>query len=201
MDPLLLIVLAALIYILFVGGLAALRREGFSLRLAVETLILAALLVGISLIIGEAIHPIVCLIIIYLITMRSRLAIDLANVLSRRGYHSQAENLYTFVLKMGADRVSRQIVHLNQAVHSLKQDQPGETVEVLERLLADSQGNIGPKHEAAARFNLAVAYQRVGNDAKAIVEFNKVVDIMPSSVYGYGAKKALERGRGAADKE
>ena len=70
-----------------------------------------------------------------------------------------------------------------------------QAIALLKGLLADFEGGVGPKYEAAARYNLGVAYQRHGDEAKAIVEFNKVIDVMPGSLYSLGAQKALERGK------
>jgi len=218
-NPHLLLLLIALLYILVVGGLSALRREGSSLQFAVEVIVVAGLLVVFSLVTGQALHPIVFLIVIYLVTMRARLLVDLGNLLARRGYHHQATSMYNLALKSKPDGpsrqivllnqavqlllldsytnlwYSRQIVLLNQAVQHLKQSQLTQAIAMLEDLLADPQSSLSPKHEAAARYNLAVGYRRQGNEAKAIVEFNKVIDVMPGSLYASGAQIALEKGK------
>jgi tetratricopeptide (TPR) repeat protein len=194
-NPYLISILIALLYILIVGGLSALRREGFSLQFAVEVVVVAGLLVAFSAAMGQFIHPVLYLGAIYLITMRARLTVDLGNLLARRGYGHQAMNLYNLALKLKPDGTSRQIVQLNQAVHRLRGGQLAQAAAELEGLLAAPQGNLSPKHEAAARYNLAVAYRRQGNEAKAVVEFNKVIDLMPGSLYASGAQSALEKGR------
>jgi len=194
-NPHLLLTLIALLYILIVGGLSALRREGFSIQFAAETIVVAALLIGLSLTTGQSVHPIFYLIIIYLITMRARLTVDLGNLLARRGYHRQAGILYSLALRLWPDDPSRQIVKLNQAVHRLQQGRLAEATVALEGLLTDPQHPLSPKYEAAARYNLAVAYRRQGNETKAIVEFNKVIDVMPGSLYASRAQMALERER------
>ena len=195
MNPHLPLLLIALLYILVIGGLSALRREGFSLQFAIEVIVVAGLLVVFSLVTGQALHPIVFLIVIYLVTMRARLLVDLGNLLARRGYHNQATSMYNLALKSKPDGPSRQIVLLNQAVQHLKQSQLTQAIAMLEDLLADPQSSLSPKHEAAARYNLAVGYRRQGNEAKAIVGFNKVIDVMPGSLYASGAQIALEKGK------
>lgn len=195
MNPHLVLLLIALLYILIVGGLSMLRREGTSLQFVVEVIVVAGVLVILSLSIGQSLHPVLYLIIIYLITMRVRLMVDLGNLLAQRGHHSQASNLYNLALRLKPDGTGRQIVTLNQAVHHLKQGKLSEAITLLEQLLTDSQNSISPKHEAGARYNLAVAYRRRGNEAKAIVEFNKVIDVMPGSLYASGAQIALKKGR------
>jgi len=194
-NPHLILILVALLYILIVGGLSALRREGFSLRFAVEVIAITGLLVAVSLWIGQSIHPVLFLIVIYLVTMRARLIVDLGNLLARRGHHRQATSLYNLALRLRSDTTSRQIVILNQAAHQLKQGQVTQAVSMLEDLLSDPQHHLGPKYEAAARYNLAVGYRRQGSEAKAIVEFNKVIDTMPGSLYASGAQIALEKGK------
>ena len=195
MNPHLLLSLIALLYILVVGGLSALRREGFSLQFAVEVIVVAGLLVVFSLVTGGIIHPIIFLIIVYLVTMRARLLVDLGNLLARRGYHSPASNLYSLALKLRPDGTSRQIVILNQAVQHLKQSQLTQAIAMLEHLLTGSQHHLGPKYKSAARYNLAVGYRRQGNEAKAVVEFNKVIHTMPGSLYASSAQIALEKGK------
>lgn len=195
MNPHLILLLIALLYILIVGGLSMLRREGSSLQFVVEVIIVTGLLMVLSLSIGQSLHPVLYLIIIYLITMRVRLMVDLGNLLAQRGHHSQASSLYNLALRLKPDGTGRQIVTLNQAAHHLKQSKLSEAITLLEQLLTASQNPLSPKYEAAARYNLAVAYRRQGNEAKAIVEFNKVIDVMPGSLYASGAQIALRKGR------
>lgn len=192
MNPLLTLVLVALLYVLIVGLLLSLRREGFSFQFVVEALVGTGLVILVSLASGWVMHPVFLLGVLYLLTMRARLLVDLANVLAGRGQHKPADALYRLALRLGPDQTARQLVQLNQAVALLKQDRLDETIDALEGLLKES---MSPKHEAAGRYNLAVAYQRQGNDARATIEYNKVIDLMPGSLYGMGAEKALQRGR------
>ena len=90
MNPHLLILLVALLFILVFGGLPVLRKEEPSLRLAVEVLVFTSLSLGVSLLTGLRLDPILFLIFLYLIVMRCRLLIDLGNLLSSRGYHQRA---------------------------------------------------------------------------------------------------------------
>jgi len=194
-NPYLLLLLIALLYTFLIGGLGALRREGFSLQFVVEVLIVTGVLVGLSSLAGGALHPVFFLALLYLITMRARLLVDLANALARRGNHAQAGALYATALRLRPDAVSRLVVRLNQGVHHLKQGQLQEATTLLKGLLGDSTGDMAPKLEAGIRYNLGVAYQRQGEDAKAIAEFNQVIDVMPGSLYAMGAEKALQKGR------
>lgn len=195
MNPYLVLLLIALLYILAAGGLSALRREGSSFQFAVEVIVVAGLLVIFSLVTGQVIHPVPFLIVIYLLTMRARLMVDLGNLLARRGHHQPATNVYNLALKLKPDSLSRQIVMLNQAVHQLQQGQLAQATAMLEHLLAGPQHHLSPKYEAAARYNLAVAHRRQGSEAKAVVEFNKAIDALPGSLYASRAQMALEKGK------
>ncbi len=194
-NPYLVLLMTALIYILAMGALSALRREGLSLQFAVEVIVVVGLLMVLSLATGQVIHPVVFLIVIYLVTMRTRLLIDLGNVLARRKHHRPATSLYNLALKLKPDGHSRQIVVLNQAVHQLQQGQLAQAITMLENVLTASKPHLSPKHEAAARYNLAVGYRRQGNETKAVVEFNKVIDVMPGSLYASSAQIALQKGK------
>jgi tetratricopeptide (TPR) repeat protein len=191
-NPILSLALVGLVYVLIVGVLSFLRREDFSTQFVAEALIGTGLVVLIALVSGWAMHPVFMLAFLYLLTMRARLLADLGNLLAGRGQDKLASSLYRLALQVRPDQTATQIVRLNQAIHDLKQNRLNEAIEALERLLKE---RMSPKHEAAGRYNLAVAYQRQGNDARATVEYNKVVDLMPGSLYGMGAHKALERGR------
>ena len=195
MNPHLLSILIALFYILVFGSLAALRREGLSFQFAIESILAAGILIGLSALTSQTIHPAIFLLLLYLVTTRVRLLVDLANLLARQGYYLQADSLYNLALKLGPDAIGRLIVQLNQGVHHLKQDQLSQATALLEGLLDDFGDVSSPKYKAAAHYNLAVAYQRQGNEVKAIVEFNKVIDIMPASLYAVGARSALGKDR------
>jgi len=198
-NPHLILVLIALLYILVVGGLSALRREGFSLQFAVEVILVASLLLAFSLLAGQPTHPVLYLGAIYVVTMRARLLVDLGNLLARWRHGAQAMSLYGLALKLWPDSTARQVVQLNQAVHRLRAGQLAQATADLEALLADPEHGLSPKHEAAARYNLGVAYRRQGNEARAVVEFNKVIDAMPGSLYASGAQIALEKGKRQKD--
>ena len=195
MNPYFFLILIALLYILVVGGLSALRREGFTLQFALEVIVVAGLLMALSLLAGQPTHPALYLVVIYLVTMRVRLMVDLGNLLARRGNHRQAMNLYNLALKLKPDSLGQQIVMLNQAAHHIKQGHPAQASTMLEGLLADAQHTLSPKHKAAARYNLGVAYRRQGNETKAIVEFNKAIDVMPGSLYASSAQIALDKSK------
>jgi tetratricopeptide (TPR) repeat protein len=190
-----LLVLVALLYTLVIGLLSTLRREGLSWQVAVEIVMAAAVLIGLSLAANRPMQPVLLVALLYLVTMRARLLVDLANLLARRGMVAPATRLYRLALGLKPDPISRLIAQLNQGVHMLKQNQITQAISQLQGLLPAFDTLSSPKYEAAVRYNLAVAYQRHGEDAKAVIEFNQVIDLMPGSLYSVGAQKALDRGK------
>ncbi len=195
MNPYILLVLVALLYTLVIGLLSTLRREGLSWQVAVEIVMAAAVLIGLSLAANRPMQPVLLVALLYLVTMRARLLVDLANLLARRGMVAPATRLYRLALGLKPDPISRLIAQLNQGVHMLKQNQITQAISQLQGLLPAFDTLSSPKYEAAVRYNLAVAYQRHGEDAKAVIEFNQVIDLMPGSLYSVGAQKALDRGK------
>lgn len=196
MNPLLLILILGIGYILAFGGLGLLRREGLSNRFALEGLAITILALVLGLSTGKPLNPVLFLVVIYLVTMRSRLLVDLGNLLASRGSLEMAERCYDLGLRLWPDAASRAIVRVNQGVLLLRQGQPEEAIQVLENVLAEGQdSHLGLKYEAAAHYNLGVAYRRAGRHAAATREFNQVLGLMPGSVFALHAEKALEAGR------
>ncbi len=156
------------------------------------------ILTGLALLLSWAlrviINPVFFLILVYLISMRARLLVDGANLLSTRGKHQVAESLFQLALRLRPDAVTRLIVLINYGVTHLRQGKFKEAIEVLEGVLgAKSLGTLSPKHEAACRYNLGLAYLRAGEERKAVGEFNEVIDVMPDSLYAVGARTALRK--------
>jgi hypothetical protein len=55
------------------------------------------------------------------------------------------------------------------------------------------QGGLGHKYEAACCYNLALAYRRAGDDVKAVLQLNRVIDSFPASVYSQAAERLLKQ--------
>lgn len=195
-NPYLVLPLVACLFILLFGGLSLLRREGLSNQFAFEVLILTGIVLLVSWGTGAPLNPILFLILIYLVSMRSRLLVDLANFLLMRGNWEAAESLYRLALRLKPDMSTRLIVLINYGIMRLRQGNLEEAIAMLREVLAAKPlGRLGLKYEAACRYNLALAYRRSGEEAKAICEFNEVISLLPTSPYALGAKAALERGR------
>lgn len=195
MDPNLLILLVALLFILVFGGLPVLRKEKLSLQLAVEVLVLTGLSIGASLLTGLRLNPILFLILLYLIVMRCRVLIDLGNLLSSRGRHQPALSVYRLALRLGPDFPIRLMALISYSAVLVRIGALEEAIRILEGVLEKGEERLHPKHESACHYNLGVAYMRLGRESRAVGEFNKAIDAWPLSPYAQYARAALKRRR------
>lgn len=205
MNPHLLILTIGLFFVVLFGGLSFIRREGLSTQFAFEVLGLTALMEAFALGTGLIIHPLFYLLVIYLLTMRVRLLVDVANFLSNRGRQRDAFNLLQFALRLFPDKTARFVVLVNMGIVQLRRKNPESAQDLFTQVLDESKdGGLGIKYEAACRYNLGLAYQRLGKDVLAVREFNEAMVIFPTSIYSKAAEKALEkhrRGKGATQDE
>jgi tetratricopeptide (TPR) repeat protein len=195
MNPHLLILLVALLFILVFGGLPVLRKEEPSLQLAVEVLVLTGLSLGVSLLTGLSLNPVLFLIFLYLIVMRCRLLIDLGNLLSSRGYHQLALSVYRLAMRLEPDFPIRLMALISYGAVLVRVGALDEAIRILEEVVEKGRERLQPKHESACHYNLGVAYLRLGRESRAVREFNETIDAWPLSPYAQGAKAALERRR------
>ncbi len=194
MDPNLLNLAVGCLFTLVFGGLGYVRREGLSVQFAVEAVGMTAILVGGSGLLGAPIHPILLLALLWLITMRSRLIVDLANIFAGRGSYAWAFRLYKLALALWPDEASRLIVQTNKGTALLRRGQVEEAIALLQSVLEiEKRPRLGIKYEAACHYNLAYAYEKIGQDAQAIAQYNETIDLLPGSVYGKAAQVALKR--------
>lgn len=200
MAPHLLIALVGLLYVLFFGALTFFRREGISLRFTIEAVALTALFAGVSALTGADFNPALFVIVLYLITMRVRLLVDLGNLLAGRGNHALAAKIYAFAQRLGPDETGHLLIKLNQGVLALHRGQPDTAVAELRQVLAEADGGyLGVRSLAACHYNLGVAYQRQGQDAQATLSFNAVLDTWPATEYARYARIALEKRKQKGD--
>jgi tetratricopeptide (TPR) repeat protein len=193
-DPYLLLLLIASLFVLMFGGLGWFRREGLSIQFALEAAGLTVLLVGGSWLLGTPMSPFLFLILLYLVTMRSRLIVDAANLLASRERYEPAYRLYRLGLAWWPDAASRLIVLVNLGAAQLRSGQLDAAIETLQSVLeSENQPALGLKYEAACHYNLGYAYERKGEEARAVVEYNQAIDVMPASVYARAAEAALKR--------
>ena len=192
MHPALLILLVGLLYLLGFGALSFMRRQGLSTRFAIEGLIVTA--VGVALAYASVlIHPALFLLIIYLVTMRVRLLVDLGNWFTSRQQYNRALALFRLALRLGPDAVSHQIVLINRGVTQLQMQDPEAAYLTLEEALTEEIVRPGAKYLAAGYYNLGLACRRTGREAEAIRRFNEAIDALPNSIYAHGARQALRR--------
>ncbi len=188
--------LIGLLYIVVFGVLAGFRREGLSIRFAVEALCVTALAIILVVVLSIQIHPVIFLLLLYLVTMRVRILVDLANVFARRGDFLRAEKIYNLASHMWPDQTNDLVTKVNHAIMMLQSKQVDDSIILLNDVLSQAnKGYLGVKYEAAAHYNLGVAYLRKENLAKATAEFNAVLDTWPASLYAQRAQQALERQR------
>jgi tetratricopeptide (TPR) repeat protein len=191
MHPSLLILLVGVLYILGFGALSFLRRQGLSTRFLIEGLVITA--VGVALALAVPLHPAIFLAIIYLVTMRVRLLVDLGNLFTGRQQYEQALALFRLALRLWPDAISRQIVLINRGVTQLRMQNPEAACLTLKEALADEEVRQGAKYLAAGYYNLGLACQRTGRESEAIRRFNETIDTLPHSLYAYGARQALKK--------
>lgn len=194
MNPYVLLVFVALLFILGFGGLSWLRGEGLPGRFAWEVLGFTGVTLLITWAMRVPISPVLFLVLVYLFTMRARLLVDLGNVFSSRGSYAQALSLFQLALRLDSDAFSQAIARINMGVVWIRQKRFEEAIALLSDVLAHMpHGRGGPKYEAACRYNLGMAYLRTGQEAKAVEQFNEVIQLLPHSLYARSAETMLQR--------
>lgn len=186
--------LIGLLYIVIFGGLALFRREGLSTRFAVEAIIITAVFTILAFLTSIQIHPVIFLILLYVITMRVRILSDLGIIFARRGNYNQAQRIYNLASHIWPDQTGDLIIKVNLATLLLQNKQLNESISIFTEVLSEANMPfLGVKYEAAAHYNLGVAYLRNENHSKAMIEFNDVLETWPASLYARRASEAMER--------
>ncbi|MGC9396134.1 MAG: tetratricopeptide repeat protein [Anaerolineae bacterium] len=190
-HPAFLILAIGLLYILGFGGLSLLRRQGLSTRFAAESLTVSILGVALTLAFPWF-PPLVFLVILYLVTMRVRLMVDLANAFLARKNFPRAQALYRLALQLWPDPVGRQIVLINRGVAELRESAPETAYATLSKALSNEELKIGAHYLAAGYYNLGLASRRTHREAEATCHFNEAIDTLPHSIYAQAARRALQ---------
>ena len=190
------ILLEGLIFVAVVGALSLFRREGLSLQFALEAMAVMAILGGLAALTSWQVSPLLALVLVYLVTMRVRLLVDLGTLLSELGRFAPADRCFALAKRLGPDSTGRLMIKVNQGVACLQRKSLDEAITIFKSVLDQTgQGYLGVKYESAAHYNLGVAYRRKNLEAQAIAEFNAVLDTWPASVYARHAQIALEQSR------
>jgi tetratricopeptide (TPR) repeat protein len=194
-DSPVLILLIGFSYTVIFGLLSVLRREGLSVQFAVESVVITLMAAAVSQFVrGSVIHPALFLLVLYLITMRVRICVEFANYFARSGKLSRAEQIYTLGERLLPDRTNRLIVRINFGTLRLQQGSLDESISVFNEILQQAEhGFLGVKYEAAAHYNLGVAFLRKGMETKAKDAFHSVLETWPMSEYGQRAEAALKK--------
>jgi tetratricopeptide (TPR) repeat protein len=197
MHPSLLTLLVGLLYILGFDILSYIRRQGISTRIAIEGLLITAVFAAIAYI--SPVNLLLFLIVLYLITMRVRILVDLASWLTSRKRYGQALDTYSLALRLGPDDAARTITLINRGVTQLKMGEPEAAFNTLDKAMSDQTIQLGSKYQSAGFYNLGLACRRTGREARAIRHFNEAINTLPASIYAHGARLALKEGK--PDKE
>jgi len=158
-----------LIGALFLGcftGLAVLRRQKPSIRFLVEGGILTAAAIALCLLAVPP-HPILFLVILYLVTMRVRLLVDLSNVLTSRQRFTAALAVQGFALRLGPDPASRQVASISRGVTQLRMGDPQAAYFTLKGVMLDEKNELAVRERAAGYYNLGVACERTARPGEA----------------------------------
>jgi tetratricopeptide (TPR) repeat protein len=173
-------------------GLTVLRRQKPSGRFLVEGGVLTAGAIGLSLF-GAPLHPILFLVILYLVTMRVRLLVDLSNVLTTRQRFAAALAVQRFAVRIGPDPASRQIAEISRGVTQLRMGDPQSAYFTLRGVLREERVTLAARERAAGYYNLGVACERTSRAGEAERSYRQAIEALPSSIYALGAEKALKR--------
>jgi len=196
MDLPVILLIEGFSYIVLFGAVSLLKREGLSRRFAIEGAIFTLVVSGLTVLTGIQTHPVLFLILIYLLTMRVRILVDLGTILATRGQFGLADKLFQLAARLWPDATNRLILQVNQGTSLLQQKKLDEAIAIFKDILEQAkQGYLGVKYEAATHYNLGVAYLRKNMHAKASISFNAVIDTWPASLYARRAEVALEKHR------
>lgn len=192
----LMVILIGFSYALLFGFLTYLKREGFSFQFTLEAIVITLLVSGVGFFSGSEVNPILFLMFVYLVTMRSRLLTDIANFLSGRGRQRDAVAVLQVALSLFPDKQTRLIVLTNLGIVQLLRKNPSSAEAILTSVLDETkQGGLGVRYEAACHYNLGIALRELGQEAKSVRHFREAAEAFPGSTYGKAAEKALEERR------
>jgi tetratricopeptide (TPR) repeat protein len=166
------------------------------MRFAIEAIVFTLLVSGLMMLTGASLQPVFFLVLLYLITMRVRVLVDLGTIFAKRGNFKYAERIYQFAMNLWPDMTGHMIIQVNQATKLLQQGKLDAAIASFTDVLSQAEsGYLGIKYEVAAHYNLGVAYQRKGLDAQATIAFNAALDTWPASEYARRAEAALKKHR------
>jgi tetratricopeptide (TPR) repeat protein len=191
-----LILLLGFSYSLLFAVMAILRGEGFSMQFTLEGVVLTLIIAAGDYFTDSVVNPVLFLIFIYIFTMRSRLLVDLANLVSNRGRQRTAISILQTALRLLPDKSARLIIFVNMGIIQLRRKNPKSAQTIFETVFEDAHdGGLGMRHRAATHYNLAVALQKQGKEAMAVKHFRETAEGYPGSPFSKAAQNALEKRR------
>lgn len=183
--------LVGLSYALIFRFLAWLRREPFSLQFVLEAVGLTALATALSFFAGLRLNPILFVVLLYFLTMRAPLLVDLANLMARSGRFALAERLYDLAGRLWPDEPARLVIAMNHGAALILQDRLLDALSLLEGVL--KAPHLSPKHAAAVHYNLGIAYRSHGEAQKSNQHLIAAMEILPGSIYAQHAQAMLKK--------
>jgi tetratricopeptide (TPR) repeat protein len=196
MNPDLLILVLGFFYAVVFGLISILEREGISAQLMIEVFAITALTAGGGYLTGSRANSILFLIFLYLLTMRSRLLADIANLLSRRDRHLDAISMLQVALRMLPDKATRLIVYLQMGIAHLRHQDPESAQALFESVFKKAEsGGLGIRNRTACHYYLGLSYQQQRKTTLAKQHFRYAIESLPTSPYGKAAALALEEYR------
>jgi len=187
----LLLLLVGLAYALIFRLLALLRREDFSFQFAIEAVALTFLGAGLSYLGVVRFDPILFALLLYLVTMRVRWLVDLANLFARSGRFSAAQRLYDLAQRLGPDAPGRLVIAMNRGTAWILEGRIEEAVALLEGVLKAPR--LSPKQTAATHYNLGVAYRSQGDLRRSAQHLRTAIETLPGSIYARHAEALLKK--------
>ncbi len=189
MDPYLLLALILGLFALAAAGPSLLGRERLAWGYVAEVALWGLALLALAWVLQMP-SPFLYLIVLYLVTMRTRLLVDLANALARRG-RPAALRFYALAQRLALSPLDRASVRVNQGAALLQAGQVAAATAVLEDALA--QDGLGLKLGAACRCNLGLACVKAGDVERGRRLLREAVAHMPASIYARRARFELQR--------
>jgi tetratricopeptide (TPR) repeat protein len=164
------------------------------MQFVLEAVALTVVVGGAGFLTGSQVNPVLFLVFVYVFTMRSRLLVDLATMLSNRGRQKNAVAVLQTALRLYPDKAARLIVLVSMGIVQLRRKSPQSAQTLFEMVLEEAkQGGLGMRHAAACHYNLGIALQQQGEDAMAVRHLREAADGFPGSPYSQAAQRALEK--------
>jgi len=161
-----------------------------------QSLTITAVFTVANLLGGSRLHPLAFVLVIYLLTMRVRILLDLGNIFAARGNLATADRIYDLALRLLPSGSERCIVAINRGVFRLQAGDAAAAAAALSAVLKSAEYQAaGVKYRSAAHYNLGVAYNKQGMAAEAAAELGRVLELWPVSEYARKAQALLKQAR------